>query len=92
MLVKELKIGYFSFLLFINYQTFRSSHSLRYICFRVYYFKFLIICQARYFVADNVLDEVTFGWPRQKGDLQMKENLARNLQRAINWVLVLFSA
>lgn len=40
----------------------------------------------RYFVADNVLDEVTFGWPRQKGDLQMKENLARNLQRAINWV------
>lgn len=42
-------------------------------------------------MADNVLDEVTFGWPRQKGDLQMKENLARNLQRAINWVLVLFS-
>ncbi|PRQ54296.1 putative quaternary-amine-transporting ATPase [Rosa chinensis] len=40
----------------------------------------------RYFVADNVLDEVTFGWPRQKGDLQMKENLARNLHRAINWV------
>ncbi|KAL6136061.1 hypothetical protein ACLB2K_061362 [Fragaria x ananassa] len=40
----------------------------------------------RYFVADNVLDEVTFAWPRQKGDLQMKENLARNLHRAINWV------
>ncbi|KAL6135933.1 hypothetical protein ACLB2K_068158 [Fragaria x ananassa] len=40
----------------------------------------------RYFVADNVLDEVTFAWPRKKGDLQMKENLARNLHRAINWV------
>ena len=50
------------------------------------------VFQARYFVADNVLDEVTFAWPRQKGDLQMKENLARNLHRAINWVLVLFSA
>ncbi|XP_034208024.1 ABC transporter I family member 11, chloroplastic isoform X2 [Prunus dulcis] len=42
----------------------------------------------RYFVADNVLDEVTFGWPRQKGDLQMKEHLALRLQRAINWVQV----
>lgn len=43
--------------------------------------------QARYFVADNVLDEVTFGWPRQKGDIQMKEHLALKLQQAINWVL-----
>ncbi|KAI4350492.1 hypothetical protein L6164_004943 [Bauhinia variegata] len=40
----------------------------------------------RYFLADNVLDEVTFGWPRQKGDLQFKEHLALRLQRAINWV------
>ncbi|KAI4348333.1 hypothetical protein L6164_009068 [Bauhinia variegata] len=40
----------------------------------------------RYFVADNVLDEVTFGWPRLKGDLQFKEHLAVRLQRAINWV------
>ncbi|PON61280.1 AAA+ ATPase domain containing protein [Parasponia andersonii] len=40
----------------------------------------------RYFVADNVLDEVTFGWPRQKGDLQVKEHLALRLQQAINWV------
>ncbi|KAK4282236.1 hypothetical protein QN277_013636 [Acacia crassicarpa] len=40
----------------------------------------------RYFVADNVLDEVTFGWPRQKGDYQLKEDLALRLQRAINWV------
>ncbi|KAL5860716.1 hypothetical protein ACOSQ4_002012 [Xanthoceras sorbifolium] len=40
----------------------------------------------RYFVADNVLDEVIFGWPRQSGDLQLKEYLALNLQRAINWV------
>ncbi|KAK9271920.1 hypothetical protein L1049_002286 [Liquidambar formosana] len=40
----------------------------------------------RYFVADNVLDEVTFGWPRQRGGLQLKEHLASRLQRAINWV------
>ncbi|KAK6928549.1 ABC transporter-like, ATP-binding domain, partial [Dillenia turbinata] len=40
----------------------------------------------RYFVADNVLDEVIFGWPRQRVGLQMKEHLALKLQRAINWV------
>ncbi|XVF60012.1 hypothetical protein PTKIN_Ptkin08bG0008200 [Pterospermum kingtungense] len=40
----------------------------------------------RYFVADNILDEVTFGWPRQKGGLQLKERLGLNLQRAFNWV------
>ncbi|KAE8696153.1 ABC transporter I family member 11 [Hibiscus syriacus] len=40
----------------------------------------------RYFVADNVLDEVTFGWPRQRGGPQLKEHLALNLQRAFNWV------
>jgi energy-coupling factor transporter ATP-binding protein EcfA2 len=40
----------------------------------------------RYFVADTVLDEVTFGWPRQKSSDQLRENLALGLQRAINWV------
>ncbi|MED6137251.1 ABC transporter I member 11, chloroplastic [Stylosanthes scabra] len=40
----------------------------------------------RYFLAENVLDEVTFGWPRQKGSYQLRENLALGLQRAINWV------
>ncbi|XWS32621.1 hypothetical protein CRYUN_Cryun22dG0005900 [Craigia yunnanensis] len=40
----------------------------------------------RYFVADNVLDEVTFGWPSRRGGLQLKEHLALNLQRAFNWV------
>ena len=44
--------------------------------------------QPRFFVADNVLDEVTFGWPRQKGDHQLRENLALGLQRAINWVVI----
>lgn len=39
-------------------------------------------------MADNVLEEVTFGWPRQRGDLQFKEHLALRLQRAINWVFV----
>ncbi|GAV64254.1 ABC_tran domain-containing protein [Cephalotus follicularis] len=40
----------------------------------------------RYFVADTVLDEVTFGWPRQRGGLQLKEQLALKLQRALSWV------
>ncbi|XP_058766226.1 ABC transporter I family member 11, chloroplastic-like [Vicia villosa] len=40
----------------------------------------------RYFVADTVLEEVTFGWPRQKGNDQLREKLALGLQRAINWV------
>ncbi|KAJ8771931.1 hypothetical protein K2173_027108 [Erythroxylum novogranatense] len=40
----------------------------------------------RYFLADSVLGEITFGWPRQKGNLQLKQQLALNLQRAINWV------
>eukprot|EP00257_Ricinus_communis_P013478 XP_015570912.1 ABC transporter I family member 11, chloroplastic isoform X2 [Ricinus communis] len=40
----------------------------------------------RYFVADTILDEVIFGWPRQKGSLQLKEHLALNLQKAITWV------
>lgn len=39
-------------------------------------------------MTDNVLDEVTFGWPRQKGDYQLKEHLALRLQRAINWVFL----
>ncbi|WCJ40165.1 Energy-coupling factor transporter ATP-binding protein EcfA2 [Euphorbia peplus] len=40
----------------------------------------------RYFVADTILEEVIFGWPRQKGSLQLKEHLAMNLQKAIAWV------
>ncbi|XP_052195443.1 ABC transporter I family member 11, chloroplastic isoform X2 [Diospyros lotus] len=40
----------------------------------------------RYFVADNVLEEVTFGWPRQRGGLQLKELLASRLHRAITSV------
>ena len=40
----------------------------------------------RYFVADTVLEEVTFGWPRQRGSFQLKEHLALGLERAIDWV------
>lgn len=40
----------------------------------------------RYFVADTILEEVIFGWPRQKGSSQLKERLALNLQQAITWV------
>ncbi|KAL6654956.1 hypothetical protein ACP70R_008421 [Stipagrostis hirtigluma subsp. patula] len=40
----------------------------------------------RYFLADTVLEEVTFGWPRQKADLLFKEQLALKLQNAINSV------
>ncbi|KAM0935915.1 putative ABC transporter, AAA+ ATPase domain, P-loop containing nucleoside triphosphate hydrolase [Dioscorea sansibarensis] len=38
----------------------------------------------RYFLADTVLEEVTFGWPRQKADLALRQQLALNLQYAIN--------
>ncbi|CAN0924719.1 ABC transporter I family member 11, chloroplastic [Linum grandiflorum] len=40
----------------------------------------------RYFVTDSILDEVTFGWPRKKSTLQVREQLLLNLQRAINWI------
>lgn len=39
----------------------------------------------RYFLADTLIEEVTFGWPKQKG-VQMREDLASNLARALNWV------
>ncbi|KAI3714422.1 hypothetical protein L1987_73024 [Smallanthus sonchifolius] len=40
----------------------------------------------RYFVADNVFDEITFGLPRQKSDLKVKELVAGRLQRTITSV------
>ncbi|XP_062182588.1 ABC transporter I family member 11, chloroplastic [Phragmites australis] len=40
----------------------------------------------RYFLADTVLEEVTFGWPRQKADLLFKEQLALKLQSTFNSV------
>jgi hypothetical protein len=46
----------------------------------------IIFC--RYFLADTVIEEVTFGWPRQKADLQFKEQIAKNLQNIFNSVLV----
>ena len=41
----------------------------------------------RYFVPDNVLDEVKFGLPRQKSDQKDRELIARRLERAITAVL-----
>nr|CAD1836500.1 unnamed protein product [Ananas comosus var. bracteatus] len=40
----------------------------------------------RFFLADTVLEEVTFGWPRQKADLLLRQQLALKLQYAINSV------
>ncbi|KAG8384988.1 hypothetical protein BUALT_Bualt04G0175400 [Buddleja alternifolia] len=40
----------------------------------------------RYFVADNVLDEIIFGWPRQRGGLQLRELLASRLHKAMTSV------
>ncbi|KAF3334500.1 ABC transporter I family member 11 [Carex littledalei] len=40
----------------------------------------------RYFLADTVLEEITFGWPRQKSDSSLREELALNLQYAITSV------
>lgn len=43
----------------------------------------------RYFVADNVLDEIIFGWPRQKSGVQVRELLASRLHKAMTSVLIL---
>ncbi|KAI5651081.1 hypothetical protein M9H77_37086 [Catharanthus roseus] len=40
----------------------------------------------RFFVTENVLNEVTFGWPRQRGGPQLKEVLASRLEKAITSV------
>ncbi|XP_058103159.1 ABC transporter I family member 11, chloroplastic isoform X2 [Magnolia sinica] len=40
----------------------------------------------RYFLADTVLEEVTFGWPRQTAGPLLKEQLALGLQSAIHSV------
>ncbi|MQL94043.1 hypothetical protein Taro_026696 [Colocasia esculenta] len=40
----------------------------------------------RYFLADTVLEEITFGLPRQKADIALREELAIRLQMAINSV------
>ncbi|CAL9072055.1 unnamed protein product [Musa textilis] len=40
----------------------------------------------RYFLADTILEEMTFGWPRQKADFTLREQLALNLQYAVNSV------
>ncbi|KAG8089844.1 hypothetical protein GUJ93_ZPchr0011g28133 [Zizania palustris] len=40
----------------------------------------------RYFLADTVLEEITFGWPRQNTDFLFREKLALKLQSAINSV------
>nr|XP_043606138.1 ABC transporter I family member 11, chloroplastic isoform X2 [Erigeron canadensis] len=40
----------------------------------------------RYFVADNVFEEITFGLPRQKSDFKTKERIAKRLERAITSV------
>ncbi|KAK6155372.1 hypothetical protein DH2020_009620 [Rehmannia glutinosa] len=40
----------------------------------------------RFFVADNVLDEIIFGWPRQRVGLQLRELLASRLHKAMTSV------
>uniref|UniRef100_A0A8R7TZ66 ABC transporter domain-containing protein n=1 Tax=Triticum urartu TaxID=4572 RepID=A0A8R7TZ66_TRIUA len=40
----------------------------------------------RYFLSDTILEEVTFGWPRQKADIPLREQLTLKLQNAINSV------
>lgn len=40
----------------------------------------------RFFLADTVIEEITFGWPRQKADAATREQLALKLQYAINAV------
>lgn len=45
-----------------------------------------LLCN-RYFVADNVFDEITFGLPRQKTDIKTKQLIATRLEKAITSVL-----
>ncbi|XP_073122131.1 ABC transporter I family member 11, chloroplastic isoform X2 [Henckelia pumila] len=40
----------------------------------------------RYFVADSILDEIIFAWPRQRGGLQLRELLASRLQKVMTSV------
>lgn len=40
----------------------------------------------RFFLADTVIEEITFGWPRKKADFSMREKFASKLQYAINSV------
>ncbi|XP_024310738.1 ABC transporter I family member 11, chloroplastic isoform X2 [Brachypodium distachyon] len=40
----------------------------------------------RYFLADTILEEITFGWPRQKADFLLREQLTLKLQNAIHSV------
>lgn len=48
-----------------------------------------IIYWCRFFIADNILDEIIFGWPRQRAGLQLRELLASRLQKAMTSVSVL---
>lgn len=38
-------------------------------------------------MADTVLEEILFGWPRHKGGVQWKELLASRLERAVTSVI-----
>ncbi|KAM0882980.1 hypothetical protein ACQ4PT_031926 [Festuca glaucescens] len=40
----------------------------------------------RYFLSDTILEEVTFGWPRQKADSLLRKQLTSKLQNAMNSV------
>ncbi|GAB2225988.1 hypothetical protein Droror1_Dr00021770 [Drosera rotundifolia] len=40
----------------------------------------------RYFLTDTVIEEVTFGWPKQRADSSLREQLAFNLSKALKWV------
>ncbi|XBI67213.1 hypothetical protein VPH35_046612 [Triticum aestivum] len=40
----------------------------------------------RYFLSDTILEEVTFGWPRQKADIPLRGQLTLKLQNVINSV------
>jgi hypothetical protein len=47
------------------------------------------IYTCRYFLSDTILEEVTFGWPRQKADAVLRGQLALKLQHAINSVFII---
>ena len=43
----------------------------------------IILVNGSYFLADTVLEEVTFGWSRRMEDLVLSQQLAMRLQAAL---------
>jgi hypothetical protein len=48
----------------------------------------IILINGSYFLADTVLEELTFGWSRRMEDLVLRQQLAMRLQAAVFAVIL----